>query len=242
MPESQFIHCDLAACNHAQWAEGNFIVFNFMISKAGRNVIFTTIGSPPHDNLVCVLAEVSNCWGWIWFSFLELIEVRDQHKKCHFFCSVSYFFSCQRRCWGMVRIVSKQEVKFLLHGQHPEVQPAVSEFLFLARPSFSGQRGSSSPVYTFVHKRVPMPVLVAQLSVRFSKPPHWQAALLCCQVAEENSLALLAHFTALATQTDTQAIGNASGTFTQHLAAAFNSPFRNWMLHITQTAATMFWR
>lgn len=60
MSESLFIHCDLAACNHAQWTEGNCIVFNFMISKAVGNGIFTTIGSPPHDSLVCVLVEVNN--------------------------------------------------------------------------------------------------------------------------------------------------------------------------------------
>lgn len=60
MSESLFIHCDLADCSRAQWAEGNCIVFNFMISKAVGNGIFTTIGSPPHVNLVCVLVEVHN--------------------------------------------------------------------------------------------------------------------------------------------------------------------------------------
>lgn len=60
MLERQFIHCDLAAGNHVQWAEGNYIVFNFMISKSVGNGIFTTIASPSHDNLVCVFIEVSN--------------------------------------------------------------------------------------------------------------------------------------------------------------------------------------
>lgn len=82
---------------------------------------------------------------------------------------------------------------------------------------------------------------LAELAGSFSRPPH-QAALFCWQVVEKSSLALLVHFTALATPTATQAIGNASGTSTQHLAAAFNSPFKNSTLSITQTAAMMFWR
>lgn len=60
MSESQSIHCDLAVYDHTLWVEGNCIVFHFMISKAVGNGIFTTIGSPPHDNLVCVLVEARN--------------------------------------------------------------------------------------------------------------------------------------------------------------------------------------
>lgn len=43
----------------------------------------------------------------------------------------------------------KQEVKFLLHGQHPEVQPAVPEFIiFPARPQFSVTEGTlKSSIY-----------------------------------------------------------------------------------------------
>lgn len=72
--------------------------------------------------------------------------------------------------------------------------------------------------------------------------PSLTDCFLCYQVVEENSLALLVHFTVLATPTDIQATENASGTFKQRLVAASNSPFRNLMLNITQTATMMFWR
>lgn len=123
-------------------------------------------------------------------------------------------------------------------------RPSV-QFLSFSFPidlSSSDREGHPTRCTPWRRKLVLMSVLIMELSVTFSRAPHWQVALLCYQVVEENSLALLVPFTVLATPTDIQATENASGTFTQRLVAASNSPLRNLTLNITQTATMMFWR
>lgn len=125
-----------------------------MISKAVGNVIFTTIGSPPHDNLACVLAEFSKHWGWIWFSFLELLKIRGQYKKMSLFLlsvlvssavkedAEVWWGSCQNRRWSSYCMGSTQRSSL--------------QFLSLSSSlldlSSLWQRRPSSPVYTFVHE------------------------------------------------------------------------------------------
>lgn len=200
-----------------------------MISKAVGNGIFTTIERPPYGNLACALFEVSKSWEWIWFSFLELIKLEVNFKNS-LFSSVSQQWEQMLR-FGTKRTKTGGEV--LPAQAVKQLQPAI---LF----PVTGQ--TFQPTVHVCGWNGCYCLSLSELSGSFSRPPHQQAALLCCQVVEKNFLALLVHFTALATPAGTQAIGNASGTSTQHLVAAFNSPFRNSTLSITKTAAMMFWR
>lgn len=90
-----------------------------MISKAVGNCIFTTIERPPYDNLTCELFEVSKSWGWIWFSFLELITLEANTKSVTFFLHVSvcsavradaevWYKTYQNRRWSTSCTGSKQ--------------------------------------------------------------------------------------------------------------------------------------
>lgn len=74
-------------------------------------------------------------------------------KASLFFLCVG-LFSSQSRCWGLVRNVPKQEVKYFLHRQCKQLQPAI---LF---PGSLWQSRPSSPVYTFVSEMGATPVLI----------------------------------------------------------------------------------
>lgn len=166
------------------------------------------------------------------------LEAKTKSVK-YFFALCLSFFSCRSRC-----LVEKQEA-WQNRGWSAYCTGRASRLLNFSSllDLSSSDREDRQAQYTHLcMKLMLMPILITELSVRFSRAPHWQAALLCYQVVEENSLALPDHFTALATPTHIQAIGNASGTFTQRLVAAFNWPFRNLTLNITQTATMMFWR
>lgn len=72
----------------------------------------------------------------------------------------------------MVRNITKQEVKCLLHGQCHQVQPTVPEFLFPARPQFPVIQQTLKPCIHLRMKWVLMTVLIAELSMSFSRAPH----------------------------------------------------------------------
>lgn len=211
-----------------------------MISKAVGNCIFTTIERPPYDNLTCELFEVSKSWGWIWFSFLELITLEANTKSVTFFLHVSVCSAVRADAEVWYKTYQNRRWSTSCTDSANSSSLPFSSWVPCDRADIPAQwKGWKTHLSM---KWVLLPVLITELLVSFSRAPHWQATLLCCQVVEKNCLALLVHFTALAIPPHTQAIGNASGTSTQHLVAAFNSPFRNSTSNITQTAAMMFWR